>query len=177
MNTDYRPTNSSVFRLRAAKLGELVSVRSLAALSLTVALIALLATLATLLAPPLQAQSLHSFVDNANQIVSSDSDDFQAQSFETGANENGYTVSEVYIWLGDALGKSTSVKIRQDDGGEPATGDPVATLVNPGTLTSYSLNTIHGTARHHAGCEHDLLDNRERGNLIRQDACVEHISR
>ena len=52
MNTDYRPTNSWDFRLRAAKLGELVSVRSLAALSLTVALIALLATLATLLAPP-----------------------------------------------------------------------------------------------------------------------------
>ena len=46
MNTDYRPTNSWDFRLRAAKLGELVNVRSLAALSLTVALIALLATLA-----------------------------------------------------------------------------------------------------------------------------------
>ena len=57
MNTDYRPTNSWDFRLRAAKLGELVSVRSLAALSLTVALIALLATLAALLAPPLQAQT------------------------------------------------------------------------------------------------------------------------
>ena len=51
MNTDYRPTNSWDFRLRAAKLGQLVSVRSLAALSLTVALIALLATLATLSAP------------------------------------------------------------------------------------------------------------------------------
>ena len=57
MNTDYRPTNSWDFRLRAAKVGELVSMRSLAALSLTVALIALLATLATLLAPPLQAQT------------------------------------------------------------------------------------------------------------------------
>ena len=29
MNTDYRPTNSWDFRLRAAKLGELMSVRSL----------------------------------------------------------------------------------------------------------------------------------------------------
>ena len=57
MNTDYRPTNSWDFRLRAAKLGELVSVRSLAALSLTVALIALLVTLAALQAPPLQAQT------------------------------------------------------------------------------------------------------------------------
>ena len=67
MNTDYRPTNSWDFRLRAAKLGELMSVRSLATLTLTVALIALLATLATLLATPLQAQSLTTFVSNANQ--------------------------------------------------------------------------------------------------------------
>ena len=52
MNTDYRPTNSWDFRLRAAKVGGM-SVRSLAALSLTVALIALLATLAALSAPPL----------------------------------------------------------------------------------------------------------------------------
>ena len=37
-------------------------------------------------------------------------------------------------------GKSTSVKIRQDDGGEP--GNLVATLVNPGTLTSYQFNTF-----------------------------------
>ena len=73
MNTDYRPTNSWDFRLQAAKLGELVSARSLTALSLTVGLIALLATLATLLAPPLQAQSLTDFVSNANRSVTSDS--------------------------------------------------------------------------------------------------------
>ena len=70
MNTDYRPTNSWDFRLRAAKLGELMSVRSLATLTLTVALIALLATLATLLATPLQAQSLHHVSStNANRSV------------------------------------------------------------------------------------------------------------
>ena len=109
MNTDYRPTNSWDFRLRAAKLGELMSVRSLAALSLTVALIALLATLATLLAPPLQAQSLTTFVTNSGGSGLA-SNDFQAQSFETGTNEGGYTVSEVQIFLGDVSGKSTSVK-------------------------------------------------------------------
>ena len=103
MNTDYRPTNSWDFRLRAAKLGELVSVRSLAALTLTVALIALLATLATLLAAPLQAQSLTTFVDNASSSASVDSDSFQAQSFETGANAGGYTVSQVEIWLSDVV--------------------------------------------------------------------------
>ena len=57
MNTDYRPTNNWDFRLRAAKVGEVLSMRSLAALSLTVALIALLITVGSLQAPPLQAQS------------------------------------------------------------------------------------------------------------------------
>ena len=61
-------------------------------------------------------------------------------------------------------GSSTSVKIRENnDSNQP--GDLVATLTNPTTLTADSLNTF--TRRtHHAGCEHDLLDNRERGNLI-----------
>ena len=140
INTDYRPTNSWDFRLRAAKLGELVSVRSLAALTLTVALIALLATLATLLAPPLQAQSLTTFVTNTHGSASLDTNTFLAQSFETGTNEGGYTVSEIQILLGDVSGKSTSVSIKEDNSGEP--GDPVATLTNPGTLTSHSLNTF-----------------------------------
>ena len=138
MNTDYRPTNSWDFRLRAAKLGGM-SVRSLAALSLTVALIALLATLAALLAPPLQAQSLTTFVDNTIGGSTSRSDNFQAQSFETGANAGSYTVSEVQIGLSDASGKSASVSI-EDNGGEP--GNLVTTLVNPGTLESYDFNTF-----------------------------------
>ena len=141
MNTDYRPTNSWDFRLRAAKVGELVSVRSLAALSLTVALIALLATLAALSAPPLQAQSLIGFVYNGNQLASSDSDDFQAQSFETGTNEGGYTVSQVEIRLDDVSDKSTSVSMK-DDNADNEPGDLVATLTNPGTLTSYQFNTF-----------------------------------
>ena len=140
MNTDYRPTNSWDFRLRAAKLGELMSVRSLATLTLTVALIALLATLAALSAPPLQAQSLTTFVGNTSGSGTADSDNFQAQSFETGANEGGYTVSQVYILLDDASGKSTSVSIKEDNGGVP--GELVTTLANPGTLESYKLNTF-----------------------------------
>ena len=98
MNTNYRRTNSWVFRLRAAKLG-VVSVRSLAALSLTVAFLALLATLATLLAPPLQAQSLTTFVSNTDLSVHHSSPSFLAQSFKTGTNAGGYTVSEVDIRL------------------------------------------------------------------------------
>ena len=138
MNTDYRPTNSWDFRLRAAKVGG-VSVRSLAALSLTVALLALLATMATLLAPPLQAQSLTTFVNNTSNVAALDKDDFQAQSLETGTNEGGYTVSQVRILLGDVSGKSTSVNIRENNAdNEP--GDLVTTLANPGTLTSHNFN-------------------------------------
>ena len=42
--------------------------------------------------------------------------------------------------LDDVSGKSTSVSIKEDNGGEP--GNLVATLANPGTLTSYSFNTF-----------------------------------
>ena len=174
MNTDYRPTNSWDFRLRAAKVGELVSMRSLAALSLMVALIALLATLAALSAPPLQAQSLTTFVGNTSGSGTADSDNFQAQSFETGANEGGYTVSQVYILLDDASGKSTSVSIKEDNGGVP--GELVTTLANPGDIGVLQIEHVHGTGRHHSGCEHDLLANLERGNLIQPGAiCVDRF--
>ena len=65
---------------------------------------------------------------------------FAAQSFETGADTGGYVISEVQIWLSDIAGKTTLVRIRKNDGGEP--GDLVATLTSPGTLTSDSLNTF-----------------------------------
>ena len=81
-----------------------------------------------------------SLVSNENQISTLESDNFQAQSFETGANEGGYTVSGIDMRLGDVSGKSTSVSIKEDNGGEP--GNLVDTLTNPGTLTSYSLNTF-----------------------------------
>ena len=142
MNTDYRPTNSRDFRLRAAKVGELVSMRSLAALSLTVALIALLATLATLLATPLQAQSLTTFVTQLGPVVGQQTaTTFKLRASKRAPTQGGYTVSEVEILLGDVSGKSTSAKIKEDNGdNEP--GDLVATLANPGTLTAYILNTF-----------------------------------
>ena len=87
-----------------------------------------------------QAQSLTTFVTNTGGSGITDSDRFQAQSFETGANEGGYTVSQVDIFLGDVSGKSTSVSIKEDNGGEP--GNLVTTLTNPGTLTSNQFNTF-----------------------------------
>ena len=93
------------------------------------------------------ASSLTTFVSNTHLTTdASGSNLFQAQSFETGATTGGYTVSEVDIFFGEILGKSTIVKIREDDSGDPATGDPVATLNNPGTFTDDSLNTFTAPA-------------------------------
>ena len=70
---------------------------------------------------------------------------FQAQSFVTGANAGGYTVSEVNIFFVDISGKSTSVKIRESNAdNEP--GALVATLTNPDTLTDDSPNTFTAPA-------------------------------
>ena len=59
-------------------------------------------------------------VSNTHLSASLDTNHVLAQSFETGANLDGYTVSQVDIRFGYTSGKSTTVKIRQDDGGEQA---------------------------------------------------------
>ena len=81
-------------------------------------------------------------VSNAGQSESSvSSSDSQAQSFGTGPNAGGYTITEVQIRLSDlAFVTTTIVQIREDDGSKP--GDLVATLTNPATLTSNALNTF-----------------------------------
>ena len=131
--------------LRRAEPGR-SGVRSLAARVLTVALLAALAALAALHAPPLQAQTVTTFVSNTHLTpTSSGSVSFQAQSFETGANAGGYTVSEVDIFYRDTSGKSTSVKIRENNSSDEP-GDLVATLTNRGTLTDDSPNTFTAPA-------------------------------
>ena len=85
-----------------------------------------------------------SLVSNTHLSTSLNTNHVLAQSFETGANLDGYTVSQVDIRFGYTSGKSTTVKIRQDDGGEP--GDLVATLTNPASLTADSLNTFTAPA-------------------------------
>ena len=69
------------------------------------------------------------------------SSSFLAQSFTTGSNT---TLTSVDIRLGSALGKSTSAKIREDNGGEP--GDLVATLVNPSSLDDERLHNFAAPA-------------------------------
>ena len=100
----------------------------------------LLLAFAVLLALPLQAQTLTTLVSNTGETLESGFTDFiVAQSFRTGANADGYTISEVDIRLKLVSG-STSVSIRKNASGEP--GDLVAALTNPGNLSPNSLNTF-----------------------------------
>ena len=63
-----------------------------------------------------------------------------AQSLITGFNAGGYAVSAVQIRLKSVSGKTTVVKIREDNNGEP--GDLVATLTNPASLSAHNINTF-----------------------------------
>ena len=61
-----------------------------------------------------------------------------AQSFRTGSNSSGYRLHRVgFLFAEPVSGRSTSVKIREDDNGEP--GDPVATLMNPASFNASGL--------------------------------------
>ncbi len=72
------------------------------------------------------------------------SNDFQAQSFMTGADAGGYTVSSIAIRAGSvASGETTAVTIREDSGGEP--GTVLATLSNPASLSG-GFNTFAAPA-------------------------------
>ena len=88
-----------------------------------------------------RAAAIPTLVSNTYQTEVGSSSSFFAQPFETGANPDGYTVSEVDVYLVSGSGRSTSVKIREDDGSDEP-GDLVATLTNPDTLTANSLNTF-----------------------------------
>ena len=116
---------------------------SIAALSLAAVL---LAAFAALLALPAQTTTPVTLVSNTYRTSSGSTNAFGAQRFETGASAGGFTISEVEVRLSNTNNKSTSVRIREDNSGEPATGDPVATLTNPGTLTANSLNTFTAPA-------------------------------
>ena len=93
----------------------------------------------------IKGTAITTLVSNTHLTSSLTADSFQAQSFETGATTGGYTVSEVDIYLSTVTGRSTSVKIREDNGSDEP-GDLVATLTNPDTLTADSLNTFTAPA-------------------------------
>ena len=146
---DARRNDTGLRRAEPGRPGRL-GVRPLAARILTAVL---LAAFAALLALPLpaqaqgQGQGLTTFVSNTHISTPGNASFFIAQSFETGANAGGYTVSEVDVQLSDTSvsGKSTSAKIREYNASDDP-GDLVATLTNPGTLVSDSLNTFRAPA-------------------------------
>ena len=118
-------------------------VRSLVARALTAVLFAAFAALPAL---PLQAQTVTTLASNTGQTVNtSGSSHFQAQSFVTGDNTGGYTITEVQIRLRTVTsGDTTTVKIKENNSGEP--GNLVATFMNPATLTGSALNTFTAPA-------------------------------
>ena len=81
-------------------------------------------------------------VRNTHLSSESPPDKYEAQSFTTGGNTGGYTISAVDIRLDFVFASSnTSVKIRENnDSNQP--GALVATLANPTSLTAESLNTF-----------------------------------
>ena len=97
---------------------------------------------------PQIAEASHDvLVSNTAQTVSSSgSSHFQAQSFTTGANAGGYTVTEIQIHLRTInANQTTNVKIR-DNNSSSQPGNLVATLSNPATLTAGALNTFTAPA-------------------------------
>ena len=133
------PLHRSDTDLFAAGLGAALA-RAVAPARLAAA--GLLVVFAALLALPLQAQAqtLTTFVSNTDQPLQTHFNEFYAaQSFVTGANPDGYVISELQIRLNEV--GAAAVKIRKNNSdNEP--GDLVATLTNPVTLTADSLNTF-----------------------------------
>ena len=95
---------------------------------------------AALLALAAGAAQAAELVSNTTLTSSTGSSAFQAQSFETGDNSGGYTISEIVISQSSAnAGETTVVTIREDTSDEP--GNVVATFMNP-TTVSTGLNTF-----------------------------------
>ena len=93
-----------------------------------------------------QAQRLTSFVSNTGATEEpGDVNGIQARNFKTGANADGYTISDVRIQLGNATGAQTRVRIRENNTSSRP-GELVAQLTNPGTLTSNRLNRFTAPA-------------------------------
>ena len=92
---DARRSDTALRRAEPGRPGRL-GVRPLAARILTAVL---LAAFAALLALPAQAQELTTFVSNTHVSEDRTASLFIAQSFETGANPDGYTISNVQLKL------------------------------------------------------------------------------
>ena len=101
-------------------------------------------------AAPAQAQTVTTLVgnqrtDNPAVNVEGYSGHIAAQRFTTGGAAQGYTLSEIRIWLDDlpsTLPTSAVVKVRRDS----ESGTVVATLTNPSSFTEDAFNTFTAPA-------------------------------
>ena len=85
-------------------------------------------------------------VSNATETSSGSENGGHAQSFRTGTNPDGYTITEVQIHLGphQLTANVAIAKIHENNSGEP--GNNIATLTNSTTLLADSLNTFTAPA-------------------------------
>ena len=109
-------------------------------LAAAAALIALIC--AVLITTQVQAQAVTTFVSNTSETGTVNTSGTHAQSFRTGPNPDGYTITEIQIRLGEfQLGRTASaVKIHENNGSEP--GNEVATLTNPTNRLQEQLNAF-----------------------------------
>ncbi len=93
-----------------------------------------------------QAQTDTTLVSNAGETRSSTNSAPRATSFTTGSNSGGYTITEIQLWLSSngLADRDVSVKLLEDDSGEP--GTLVAAFTKPTTLTGDALNTFTAPA-------------------------------
>ncbi len=131
------PGQNRPARLRAA-LSRAVAPAHHAAAGLLVIFAALLAVST---AAQAQTQTLTTFVSNTGETPESTANKILAQSFRTGDNADGYTLSEVQIWMAETAGKSTQARLKRSLNNEPY-GTTVVILSNPSTLVANSLNTF-----------------------------------
>ena len=68
----------------------------------------------------------------------------RAVGFTTGSDQDGYFVSQVQVHFASGIDGADDVRvsIRESDSGVPAAGDPLYSLVNPGTIENGQLNTF-----------------------------------
>ena len=118
--------------------------RKLTLLATAVALTALMC--AVLITTQVQAQEVTTLVSNTSEEATHRNANSNAQSFTTGANPDGYTITQVQIRLAEFLPgqNSTTAKISEDNSGEP--DNAIATLTNPTTLLPEVLNTFTAPA-------------------------------
>ena len=71
--------------------------------------------------PPAAISTVTLVANTGETRQSGGSDDVSAQSFRTGPEPTGYTISEVRLGIVTGVGRNTNVSIREDDNGTPGT--------------------------------------------------------